>query len=180
MAEKIIKDIRIYKSDIPNVDGNSTPGSFAPKQMNVMIHRIVMKLREGRLVLGDFDHLYLNFTTCVPEGSSQPANRSPDRYYPWYRYYDVGVSEAVYEELGSSGTETIVTALVEKVLLEHFAKNDEGRLLVKNAIAEAVSKGPDMLMQFKEKQAAKAGGYKTVTGTAVSAAVPVLVGFAFV
>ena len=62
---KPISDIRLYRSNIPNIDGNSHPSEFAPKQLNIIVTRIVMKLRENGFSLGDFDHLYINFTNGV-------------------------------------------------------------------------------------------------------------------
>lgn len=62
---KIISDIRIYKSRIENIEGNSLPSNFeSSKTLNAKIKRIVMALREKNFSFGDFDHLYVNFTTC--------------------------------------------------------------------------------------------------------------------
>ncbi|MBQ4364494.1 MAG: hypothetical protein II782_10900, partial [Oscillospiraceae bacterium] len=73
--KKIIKDIRIYRSDAENTDGNPLPVSFADKGTNVIIRRIVMKLRETGFTMGDFDHLYINFTTCPVENGMAYAKR---------------------------------------------------------------------------------------------------------
>lgn len=78
---KTISDIRLYK--------NHT--AFGNKMLNAAIHRIVMKLREQHFSLEDFDHLYINFTTCDEEGSIRPSDQV-DRYHPWYRNCDVGIS----------------------------------------------------------------------------------------
>ena len=93
---KVIKDIRIYKSGVENIDGNSLPISFADKKLNAIIGRIVMKLRENNFSLGEFDHLYINFTTCPVDGEIALSQRSIDRYYPWYRYYDVNISDDMF------------------------------------------------------------------------------------
>lgn len=58
----IIKDIRLYRSLTGNIDVNALLDAFSNKELNGVIHRIVMKLREKKFSLGDFDHLYINFT----------------------------------------------------------------------------------------------------------------------
>lgn len=78
---KVISDIRLFKSDIANIDGNSYPSAFTSKEQNIVIHRIVMKLREQGFLLGEFDHLYVNFTTCLEKDTISPAKRSIDPYH---------------------------------------------------------------------------------------------------
>lgn len=152
---KTIRDIRLYKSDIENVDGNSLPFCFGDKQLNVVIHRVVMKLRETDFSLGDFDHLYLNFTVCVPEGLIKPANRKTDHYYPWYRFYDIGVSKDLFNSLGITHNITLMISIIEQVLLQFFAPDENSKQTIKAAIMEAVTIGADMLMHFKEKKTVK-------------------------
>ena len=96
---KIIGDIRIYKSRIENIEGNSLPSYFeTSKILNAKIQRIVMALRENNFSFGDFDHLYINFTTCHVDNDISLAKRKIDRYHPWYRYYDVHISEDLYKK----------------------------------------------------------------------------------
>ena len=59
----VIKDIRLYRSSIENISGNSLPSSFYNQSVNCILRRIVMKLEEKGFSLGDFHHLYINFTT---------------------------------------------------------------------------------------------------------------------
>ena len=72
---KTISDIRLFRSTVPNTDGNPQPLSIGSRQLNLVLHRIVMKLREQNFSLGEFDHLYLNFTTQLAAGAFplQPA-----------------------------------------------------------------------------------------------------------
>lgn len=65
---KVLRDIRLFTSQVPNKDGEPLPTAIGNKRLNVQVHRIVMKLRESGFSYGDFDHLYLNFTTCPVEG----------------------------------------------------------------------------------------------------------------
>ena len=49
---KVISDIRIYKSKVENIEGNSLPSEFkATKILNAKIKRIVMALRENILII---------------------------------------------------------------------------------------------------------------------------------
>ncbi len=147
---KIIKDIRLYKSKEPNTDGNSLPSEFADKKLNITINRIVMKLREAGFSLGDFDHLYLNFTACPVSGGSALAKRSVDTYHPWYRYYDVEVSGREYDTLGDDFD--IIISLLRTVLCRHFATEDMNGEKINVCISEAVLQGENMLMHYKEKK----------------------------
>ena len=148
-----ISDIRLYRSNIPNIDGNSHPSEFAPKQLNIVITRIVMKLREKGFSLGDYDHLYINFTTCLPSGKIEPAKRSVDSYHKWYRYYDVGVTDECYRNLESDSGADFVIAQVKNVLVTCF--DTETNCAVEPCIEEALNKGEDMLMLYKSKQTSK-------------------------
>ncbi len=146
---KIIADIRLFHSVEENADGNPLPNSFGDKKLNVILHRIVMKLREQGFSLGGFDHLYLNFTPCVPESEIRPAARSIDREFSWFRYYDIGVSKEFTENRDFPK----IFDLIKRALLEHFPQN--AHEIVENAFAAALSEGENMLMRFKEKKAAK-------------------------
>lgn len=154
---KIISDIRLFKSEVENIDGNSMPATcFACKKLNVILHRVVMKLRELGFSLGDFDHLYINFTICLPDGVSSPAKRSVDSYHPWFRYYDIGVSSGLYADLGSEEKIPFILSSAENILLTYFAPDEKTEEIIKNAFTEALSKGGEMLMRFKEKKTEKA------------------------
>lgn len=150
---KPISDIRLYRSSIPNIDGNSHPSEFAPKQLNIIVTRIVMKLRENGFSLGEYDHLYINFTTCLPSGEIEPAKRSVDAYHKWYRYYDVGVSDELYQKLESQSNIEFVIEQIKNVLNAYFCT--EKNCSVEPCIEEALNKGEDMLMLYKSKQTSK-------------------------
>lgn len=63
----VIADIRIYRCTVKNVTG-VTPEGFASKELCAVARRICMKLRENKFSMGDFDHLYINLSTCLPVG----------------------------------------------------------------------------------------------------------------
>lgn len=149
-----MSDIRIYKSDIPNVNGNQLPADINNKALSVVLHRVVMKLRENKFSLGEFDHLYLNFTVCVENGVISPAKRDKDIYHPWYRYYDVGVDDGLYNTLDSEQCIERVISLTEKTLLKHFAFDEDVRNVILSSVAAAKEQKENMLMQYKVKETA--------------------------
>ena len=70
MSDRILKDIRYYESDKPNVEGKSMPGNigriFQPtKDTNYIGQRIARKLNELKYSFGEYDHLYINLTTVL-------------------------------------------------------------------------------------------------------------------
>lgn len=152
MKEKIVSDIRIYKSDISNIVGNVLPSSINNKTLNVVLHRIMMKLRENEFSLGEFDHLYINFTTCLDKGFMMPAKRGRDPHHPWYRYYDIGVDETFYNELDFEKSIESIILLVKKLLLQYFATDEATQEIVESSIKDAVSQKEDMLMRYKVKE----------------------------
>ena len=144
---KLIQDIRVYKSDVENADGNALPHEFASKALNVVIHRIVMKLREANVTLGEFDHLYLNFTTCLPESVIKPAARSVDRYHNWYRYYDIGVARDAHDGVVLQG--------VRESLVGHFGAYNDVQT-IERCVDAALQEAEAMTVLHKEKKSAKA------------------------
>lgn len=151
----IIKDIRIYRSSTENIAGNSLPSSFKNMKLSCAVHRIAMKLRENGFSLGDFDHLYINLTTCPIEGTLSPAKRENDKYHPWFRYYDVEVNQDLFEKLETSQCIAYIVEIVEQVLQKYFCTPNFDSELIHHCISDAVIKGEEMTMKFKEKRASK-------------------------
>ncbi len=147
---KTIKDIRLYKSDKQNIDGNAIPTGNVGKKLNIIAWRITMKLREAGFSLGDFDHLYINFTTCEVSEGIAPAKRGVDTYHPWYRYYDAEVSEQLYNNMEENSDE--VVSLLTAVLCRYFATDEFNADKIDACVREAVSQGENMLMLYKEKK----------------------------
>jgi hypothetical protein len=109
-----------------------------------------MKLRENNFSLGDFHHLYINFTTCPVDNEIALSKRSIDKYYPWYRYYDVHIDDTMFFKLETEDMSDEIINLLKKVL-EKFG--DEK--LISFCISEALTQKEQMLMKFKEKQTSK-------------------------
>ena len=70
---KPIADIRLYRCE--RYDALTPPATLpiADKPLSAAVKRIVMKLRERRFSLGEFDHLYCIFTAApLPSEFSSP------------------------------------------------------------------------------------------------------------
>ncbi|MBQ7089651.1 MAG: hypothetical protein IJN82_00875 [Clostridia bacterium] len=139
---KIISDIRLYKSTELN-----THTDIGNKEINIAVKRVVMKLREYNFSLGEFDHLYLNFTICKPKGTFELIDEV-DSYHPWYRYCNIGVTQSEYENL-------TIQLVYEKISLVFVNLFNIAEDVIQDAITEA-QKGSEMQMFFKEKKSAKA------------------------
>lgn len=150
----VIKDIRVYRSQVENIEGNPNPQGFANKELNIILGRIAMKLRENNFSMGDFHHLYVNLTTCTVENKIALSKRKIDQYYPWYRYYDVEINQEFFDILEEPQCISSVIEIVEQVL-KKFSTPQFDNDLIHACISEAVKNGENMLMKFKEKQSAK-------------------------
>ena len=154
MRERIIADIRLFRSEGRTDSGHFDMVSFGDKRLNAVVKRIVMKLRENGFSMGDFDHLYINFTRCelsVP----MELSREVDRYHPWFRHCHVRVPREVYESLGTPDSHGHIIPIIGDVLTVFFACEDFGEARISDCIREAVTGGEGMLMFFKEKATAK-------------------------
>lgn len=151
---KNISDIRIFRGTIENIDNNAHPLGFANQMMNLVVKRVVMKLRELNFSLGEFDHLYINFTTCFVEDGIMQAKRSIDKYNPWYRYYDYYMDEEHFQKMISDSDYIILLDAIKKVLLKFFSNSQAQEEMIDDAIAES-QKGENMLIKFKEKITSK-------------------------
>ncbi len=152
--KKIISDIRLYKSEAQNEYGGYITNSFADKKLNAAVKRVVMKLRENEFSLGEFDHLYINFTTCDMAEKMNLSDKV-DMYYPWYRYCSLHIEKDLYHELGSLETRNEIIQCIRNVLVTFFVSEDFGETRILSCVQQAVEQGEDMLMKFKEKVSTK-------------------------
>ena len=154
MSERIIADIRLFRSEGRNSSGHFDMVSFGDKKLNAIVKRIVMKLRENGFSMGEFDHLYINFTLCelpMPMKLAQEV----DRYHPWFRNCHVRVSREIYERLGTPEGHEHIISMIGDALTAFFARDDFNADRISHCIREAVTGGEEMLVPFREKTTAK-------------------------
>ena len=154
MSERIITDIRLFKSEGRTESGHFDMVSFGDKRSIAAVKRIVMKLRENGFSMGDFDHLYINFTLCELSAPME-LSQEVDRYHPWFRHCHVRVPREVYESLGTPDSHGHIISIIGEVLTAFFASDNFDADRIRNCIQEAVTGGEGMLMFFKEKTTAK-------------------------
>lgn len=153
MKKKIISDIRLFKSESKNEYGYVTD-SFADKKLNAIVKRVVMKLRENAFSLGEFDHLYINFTICDGAAKIELSNEI-DRYHPWYRYCTVPVEMDFYQKLGRPEAYNGIFHRISEVLVTCFSTEDFDESRIRSCVHQAIEQGEEMCMRFKEKVSTK-------------------------
>lgn len=153
---KLIKDIRFLELDVPNIDYNPTPYYIGKiyhyDHMDCLdvIQRLLFLLRHRGFGYESFDHLYLNFTPCVPHGEIRDVNRHNIREFSWFQYVDVGCDV----DLFNSWTLNEQTAFVLEA-----AKNasimkapEEMRQIFADTFDEVIEKGATLLLPYKQKK----------------------------
>ena len=148
---KVISDIRLYKSSSKNEYGSFITESFGSKKLTATIKRIVMKLRENNFSFGEFDHLYMNFTTCDVNNGIEISDYI-DSYHSWYRYCNIKVDVDLYNNLDSDTNSSLIINWVEKALCL-FESDDFSINRINDCITEALEQKENMLMKYKEKEA---------------------------
>ena len=154
MKKKIISDIRLFKSESQNEYGDYITCSFGDKKLNAIVNRVVMKLRENEFSLGEFDHLYINFTTCEMAEQMNLSDKV-DRYHPWFRYCSVHIENDLYSKLGTIETWDSIIRWIENVLIAYFTSEEFDETHICSCVQQAVEQGENMLMKFKEKVSTK-------------------------
>ena len=149
MKKKVISDIRLYKSWILSESGTDITTSFGDKKLNAITRRIAMKLRESEFSLGDFDHLYINFTTYDLDKEMNLSTKV-DRYHPWYRYCNIPVEKDFHNILGSPQSYEGIVHWIATALITYFSTEDFDQSRILAGVQQAVEQGEQMLMKFKE------------------------------
>ena len=154
MKKKVISDIRLFKSWVLSESGTDITTSFGDKNLNAITRRIAMKLRESEFSLGDFDHLYINFTTYDLDKEMNLSTKV-DRYHPWYRYCNIPVEKDFHNILGSPQSYEGIVHWIATALITYFSTEDFDQSRILAGVQQAVEQGEQMLMKFKEKSSAK-------------------------
>lgn len=156
MSIKLIKDIRLFESDVPNIDGNSTPyyigKIYQYDHMDCLdvIQRLLFLLRHRGFGFEIFDHLYLNFTPCVPHGAVRDVNRYNIREFAWYHYVDIGCDAALFN---SWELETKTAFILDAARKAALMKAPEAqRKIFADTFDEVLQKGESLLLPYKRKE----------------------------
>ena len=156
MNQKLIKDIRLMELDEPNIDYNATPYNMGKlyhyDHMDCLevIQRLLFALRSRGFGFTDFDHLYLNFTPCVPHGEVREVNRYQIREFAWYQYVDAGCDVAQFNSWSHDDqTAFVLDAIRSAVLLKAPAHLHR---MFCDTFEEVIREGAQLLLPYKRKE----------------------------
>jgi hypothetical protein len=154
--ERLLLDIRYYESDRENVAGTSLPNELGrifrfPGSIHPMGARVARKLREFGFVAGEFDHLYVNFTTVLPAGQ---YGYSPRQVEERIKYVDFGLSAETTEMLSETQKESLVHDATFNILRFVTGNRPAQLKLVDRVCAEVEEKGSELEILHKAKEAA--------------------------
>lgn len=154
--QKLIKDIRLLESDVPNIDGNATPyymgKLYLYDHMECLdvIQRLLFLLRHRGFGFNSFDHLYVNFTPCVPHGKVQNVNRYNIREFSWYEYVDVGCDVSLFNTWTPEAKNTFVLEALKIAAL--LKASEEYKQLFTDTFEEVLREGERLLLPYKRKE----------------------------
>lgn len=153
---KLIKDIRLFELDVPNIDGNDTPyyigKIYEYDSMDCLdvIQRLLFLLRHRTFGFDIFDHLYVNFTRCVPHGEVRDVNRYNIREFSWYHYVDAGCDPELFNAWDMAAKTAFVLEAVRKAVL--LMAPEDQRTLFTDSFDEVLQKGECLLLPHKRKE----------------------------
>ena len=153
---KRIADIRLYESDIPNVDYNSLPHDlgriydYDHMACLEVIQRLLFLLRHRGFGFEKFDHLYVNFTPCVPQSEVRNVNRSYQYEHARIRYVDVGCDMEIFNSWDQDAKQNFVLNGIKQAVL--LKAPEEMRELFSQTFDEVLKQGDNLLIPYKEKE----------------------------
>lgn len=151
---KVIKDIRMYESNNPNVDGNSIPGEIGKlynlnKEIVVPIcQRIARKLNEYNFLSGDFDHIYINLTPYIKDNIII-SNRKPEK---WLQYIDFGLNPSEINILNIEDQSKKLKYIIFKSLDCLYSENFVNLELIKKVKNEIEKYDTELEILYKSKE----------------------------
>jgi len=156
MKERIIKDIIYYESDIQNISGNSLPHNVGTlykfsNEVHAIGQRIARKLNEYNFVSGDYDHLYINYTTVIIDGQIVISERRPEK---WLIYIDYGISPDNINCLTEEEKNNFVIESTFKILYLLYNGQDEKTSIIDKVRNEINTFSSDLEIFFKTKETA--------------------------
>lgn len=153
---KLIKDIRLFELDVPNIDYNPTP-NYIGKMYHYdhidcldVIQRLLFLLRHRGFGYDGFDHLYLNFTPCIPHSEIRDVNRHNIREFSWFQYVDVGCDVELFNSWTLYEQTAFILEAAKNASIMKSSK--EMRQIFENTFNEVIEKGATLLLPYKQKK----------------------------
>lgn len=153
---KLIRDIRLFELDVPNVDCNPTPYyigklyHYDHMECLDVIQRLLFLLRHRGFCYDGFDHLYLNFTPCIPHGEIRDVNRHNIREFSWFQYVDIGCDVEQFNSWSLAGQTAFILDAAKNASI--MKASEEMGQLFENSFDEVMEKGATLLLPYKRKE----------------------------
>ena len=153
---KLIKDIRLFELDVPNVDYNPSPYyigkiyHYDHMECLDVIQRLLFLLRHRGFCYDGFDHLYLNFTPCIPHGEIRDVNRHKIREFSWFQYVDIGCDVEQFNSWSLAGQTAFILDAAKNASI--MKASEEMGQLFENSFDEVMEKGATLLLPYKRKE----------------------------
>ena len=153
---KLIADIRLFELDVPNEDYRSWPHDMGRiydyDHMTCLevIQRLLFLLRHRGFGFDKFDHLYVNFTPCVPHGEVRNVNRSYQYDLARIRHVDVGCEVEAFNSWEKKAQNAFVLEGIKKAAL--LKAPEEMRGLFAQTFDEVLSQGENLLIPYRQKE----------------------------
>lgn len=153
---KLIRDIRLFELDVPNVDRNPTPYyigkiyHYDHMECLDVIQRLLFLLRHRGFCYDGFDHLYLNFTPCVPHGQIRDVNRHNIREFSCFQYVDVGCDVDLFNSWTLAEQTAFILEAAKNASIMKAPK--EMRQIFVDTFDEVIEKGATLLLPYKQKE----------------------------
>lgn len=153
MKTRVIKDIRLFESDQPNELGCPLPRNLgtlmnsSPLFLNVAL-RIARKLNELQFCMGEADHLYLNFSSCLEPNVIRASTRRSEK---WLQYVDIGMDFVDFNKKTVEVQELFIVDVIFNVL-ELFADSTSQREVLVACRAALEVYGKEMKISLKSKE----------------------------
>ena len=147
----LIKDIRLFESEGPAASATYMRGlyGFDGMDMQDILQRLLFLLRHEGFSLGDFDHLYMNYTTSLPHGQVRRDSRGRDPYFPWFRFVDCGCDREIFGAMTMEDQRRFLTEAIRKAVRLHA---DEANCAIfDSCYAKVMELGADLEIPYKEK-----------------------------
>lgn len=151
----LIKDIRLFESG--GADGSPAASAtymrglygFDGMDMQDILQRLLFLLRHEGFSLGEFDHLYMNYTTSLPHGQVQRNPRERDPYFPWFRFVDCGCDVETFGAMCMDQQRQFLSEAIRKAV--HLHADEENAAIFDRCYEAVMEKGADLEIPYKEK-----------------------------
>ncbi|UJF25115.1 hypothetical protein L0B52_02930 [Suttonella sp. R2A3] len=152
MANRVLKDIRLYESEIENISGHSLPSylGIILKPTKNLVHitqRIARKLNELNYSFGEQDHIYINLTSLLKENKLHVSNRNIDRRI---QYVDFGIVPEKFNALQDNQKDAFIETKILEILESISNKNSQK--LIEQTKFELAKYGRELKIHFKTKE----------------------------